>query len=187
MAGRLILASASPRRRELLAGMGLMFEVVEARVDERLDGAPEVVVKQLARLKAQNVAQRFPEDDILGADTLVSMAGRPLGKPGDLEEAAEMLRMLSGKWHEVYTGVCLIARGRELVGLEETRVRFAALTQEDIRRYCASGEPLGKAGAYAIQGMAGMYIPEIRGSYSNVMGLPTALTRDLLRSSGYSL
>ena len=187
VAGRLILASSSPRRRELLASMGLSFEVVAAQVDERLAGAPGEAVRRLAGLKAREVARQYPGDFVLGADTLVAVDGFPLGKPQDLEDAARMLRLLSGRWHEVHTGVCLIAAGRERLGLETTRVRFEALGEEDIRRYCASGEPLGKAGAYAIQGMAGMFIPEIRGSYSNVVGLPTALVRALLMDSGYLL
>ncbi|MDD4081205.1 MAG: Maf family protein [Eubacteriales bacterium] len=187
MSGRLILASSSPRRRELLQGMGLVFEVMEAQVDESLDGAPEAVVRRLAQLKARDVAKRFPKDDILGADTLVSVDGKSLGKPRDLADAAKMLGMLSGRWHEVCTGVCLIAHGQESVGFEETRVRFVKLTDEDIQRYCISGEPMGKAGAYAIQGRAGMYIPEIQGSYSNVVGLPIALVREMLMAIGYLL
>ena len=187
LAGNLILASSSPRRRELLEGMGLAFQVAEAQVDENHPGEPKAVVRHLAQLKARDVARRFPEGAILGADTLVSLDGQALGKPRDLADAARMLRMLSGRWHEVCTGICLISRGQEYMGFEETRVRFAALTDGDIQRYCASGEPMGKAGAYAIQGRAGMYIPEIHGSYSNVVGLPTALTRTMLMAIGYLL
>lgn len=187
MAGRLILASSSPRRRELLLSMGLDFEVVQAEVDEGLNGAPETVVQQLARRKAAEAARRFPQDYVLGADTLVAIDGEALGKPRDLKDAARMLRMLSGRWHQVHTGVCLMAKGREYLACETTQVRFCALEEEDIRRYCASGEPMGKAGAYAIQGMAGMYISEIRGCYSNVVGLPTARVLGLLKESGFEL
>jgi septum formation protein len=165
--------------------MGLRFEVAGSRVEESLDGPPEAAVRQLASLKARDVAGRYLDDFVLGADTLVAVDGLALGKPRDLADAARMLRMLSGRWHEVYTGVCLIAGGQERLASAMTRVRFDELREEDIQRYCASGEPLGKAGAYAIQGMAGMYIPEIQGSYSNVVGLPTALVRALMIDSGF--
>lgn len=183
--GRLILASSSPRRRELLESMGLDFEVVPSLAEEHPEGGPEEAVRQLARQKARDVARRYPQDYVLGADTLVALQGVSLGKPRDLEDAARMLRMLSGRWHEVFTGVCLISPGGEQLGAEVTRVRFDPLNEEDIRRYCASGEPLGKAGAYAIQGMAGMFIPEIQGCYSNVVGLPTALVRAMMVKSGF--
>lgn len=185
MAGRLILASSSPRRRELLLSMGLKFEVVKAEVDEELAGAPETVVQQLAKRKAAEAARHFPDEYVLGADTLVAIDGHALGKPRDLDDAARMLRLLSGRWHQVHTGVCLMVQGREYTLCETTQVRFEELEETDIKRYCASGEPLGKAGAYAIQGMAGMYIPEIKGCYSNVVGLPTAQVLGLLKQSGF--
>ena len=186
MSGRLILASSSPRRQELLASMGIPFEVFPAEVDEALEGKPEEVVRILAQRKAREVSRLFPGDTVLGADTLVAVDGKNLGKPLDVEDAARMLRMLSGSWHQVFTGLCLIVDGKEYLAAEETRVRFDRLSESDIQHYCRSGEPMGKAGGYAIQGLAGMYIPEIRGCYSNVVGLPTARVRAMLAQSGFS-
>lgn len=184
MTGRLILASSSPRRRELLQGMGFDFQVVEAAVDEHLTGEPGQVVKELARRKAQEVASRCPDAFVLGADTLVALGDQVLGKPRDQEDAARMLRLLSGAWHQVHTGVCLISPEGILLESEVTQVRFSPLSDAEIRLYCESGEPMGKAGSYAIQGMAGMFIPEIRGCYSNVVGLPTPLVWQMFKQSG---
>lgn len=181
MARELILASSSPRRQELLGDMGIRFRVVPADVDERLEGEPDQVVLELARRKARAIYPAHSDQIVLAADTLVYAKGQTLGKPKDLSDAERMLRLLSGSWHQVFTGVCLMADGKELAEVEMTKVRFSALEEGDITRYLNSGEAMGKAGAYAIQGRAGMLIPEIQGCYSNVVGLPTALVRRMLQ------
>ena len=184
MHGRLILASSSPRRRELLAAMGLDFAVENPEVDEDIVGTPEEMTRGLARRKALAVSAAHPGDTVLAADTLVCVSGTVLGKPADAADAARMLRLLSGAWHEVHTGVCVIAGGEEQLGHAVTRVRFSPMTEAEIAFYCGSGEPMGKAGAYAIQGLGGMFIEEISGSYPNVVGLPTGLVYRMLRRAG---
>ena len=172
----LILASQSPRRREILERAGIEVQVCVAGVDEsELAGeSPEEHVRRLARAKAEAVP--VPEGGIvLGADTVVVAGGEILGKPADPDDAARMLRLLSGRWHEVVTGICLRSAGSLVVDAQTTRVRFAALTQDEIRRYADSGEPMDKAGGYAIQGLASKFIERIEGCYSNVVGLPIAL------------
>ena len=169
--------------------MGVPFTVASADVDEHLSGDPQDVVMQLAGRKALAVAQQFPDDDILAADTLVHCSGETLGKPADQKDAERMLRMLSGNTHSVYTGVCLLnmAKGLMDVRFAETSVRFVELSDQEIRRYISTGEPLDKAGAYGIQGMAGMFVSEINGSSSNVIGLPMHLVREMLISAGWQL
>ena len=184
---QLILASSSPRRQELLKSMGVTFQVAEPDVDERMDGLPEDVVKALASKKAQAAAQLRPGNIILSADTLVFAAGKSLGKPRDRADAKRMLCLLSGAWHEVYTGVCLLADDLSLIESAKTDVRFSALSPDEIDWYCDSGEPMGKAGAYAIQGLGGMFVEEIRGNYHNVVGLPTSLVRTMLRGIAYPI
>ncbi len=174
-----VLASGSPRRSELLARMGVPFVVDAADVDESFAGSARDTVLALARRKAEAVAARHPDEIVLAADTVVDCGGI-LGKPADEADAARMLRLLSGRWHEVYSGVCATYRGEAHVGAAVTRVRFVPLTEADIARYIATGEPMDKAGAYAIQGMAGMFIDSVEGCPHNVMGLPLALTRALL-------
>jgi septum formation protein len=180
---RLILSSSSPRRQELLRSMGIQFTAFSPDVDENISGEPDSAVRLIARRKAEAAALLYPEDMVLAADTLVYAAGQILGKPLDMGDAARMLRLLSGTWHKVYTGVCLIAGGVEQVRAAMTEVLFSPMTEEDILDYCRSGEPFGKAGAYAVQGLGGMYIEEIRGSYTNVVGLPTSLVRSMLRAA----
>ena len=177
----LILASGSPRRKELLDTMGLSFSVDVSDADEFASGTPEEMVLELSRRKAQAVAPRHSGAVILAADTLV-YAREVLGKPHSAGEARRMLAELSGSWHSVYTGVTLIdtRSGKTLSRVDVTRVHFVPLTSEEIDAYVATGEPLDKAGAYAIQGQAGMLIDRIEGSYSNVVGLPTALLRSML-------
>ncbi len=174
-----VLASGSPRRSELLARMGISFIIDAADIDERCDGDAPQMVRTVARRKAEAVAPRHPDAIILAADTVV-VADSILGKPRDEADAARMLRALSGRWHEVYTGVCTIYRGETRVDAAMTRVHFVTLTEEDIHSYIQSGEPMGKAGAYGIQGMAGMYIDRVEGCPHNVIGLPLVLTRTLL-------
>lgn len=185
---RLILASSSPRRRELLRNAGFVFEVVPSRVEEFFSGDdnPAAVVERLALHKAEEAAQRSaPADNVvvLGADTVVVVEGAVLGKPGSAEEAIAMLGQLSGRAHEVITGVALAAPGtaRRAVAHEVTRVFFRSLTPQEIEAYVASGEPMDKAGAYAVQGQGSRFVTRVEGCYFNVMGLPVALVDRLLR------
>jgi septum formation protein len=178
----LVLASASPRRQELLRNARIAFTAQPADVPEvRRDGEdPTVFAKRLAREKALAVYRRVnPGADqgtfVLGADTIVVVDGQVLGKPTDEQDAARMLRMLSGRTHEVITGVCLLGTGIEDVRSESTTVIFIELGEDEIQGYIADGEPMDKAGAYAIQGIASRWIPRIEGDYGNVVGLPVAL------------
>ena len=182
----LLLASASPRRADLLRAAGIPFDTCPADVDERsLPGeTPRDYVTRLALEKARAV-RRDLGSVVLGADTTVVLDGRVLGKPEHPEEAARMLRSLSGRTHEVLTGVAVKHGGLEFVDVASTRVRFLPLTEEEIAWYVASGEPEGKAGAYAVQGLASRFVERIEGSYSNVVGLPVSLVYQLLRQVGW--
>ncbi len=184
----IVLASASPRRRALLRQLGLPFRTVPSRVSEELSDElpPGTLVERLAELKARDVAARIPQGLVIGADTVVVVDGRVLGKPADPAEAEAMLTLLQGRWHEVFTGVAVAAAGghRVLVAHERTRVAFKPLDPDRIRRYVATGEPLDKAGAYAIQGRAAAFVAGIRGCYSNVVGLPLARLADILEEFG---
>jgi len=212
----LVLASASPRRQELLRKAGLSFTVQPADVDETpLAGElPRPCAERLAREKALAVWSRRPEDLVLGADTIVVVEGAALGKPAHADDAARMLRLLAGRVHQVITGVCLVkglasgdladaagsASPVQLAGnsyeiqrtgnrevkttSETTLVTMNGLCDEEIREYVRTGEPMDKAGAYAIQGMASRWIPRIEGDYNNVVGLPVALVYRLLREWG---
>ena len=181
---RLILASASPRRAELLASAGFDFEVVPADVDESVLIAepPAVYALRVATAKATSIAQTRsdPQDVILAADTVVVARGEILGKPTDTREAAAMLGRLSGAVHDVLTAVVLSHDGRMHSDVVTTHVQFALMSEEEIEWYVASGEPDGKAGAYAIQGRAARFIDRIEGSWSNVVGLPIATVHRLL-------
>lgn len=176
--GRWILASGSPRRRELLEQMGVEFEVRISGVEERTSAVlPEDVVLELSELKAEDVAQEASEGVlILGADTVVSLEGRIMGKPGSHEEACEMIGSLQGRTHQVFTGVTMIykERGgqRGISFAERTDVTLYPMSEEEIREYGESKEPMDKAGAYGIQGRFAKYILKIDGDYSNVVGLP---------------
>ncbi len=182
---RLILASQSPRRRELLSLTGIPFEVDAPEVDETCTLGARDAVLELSRRKALAAAARHPGKVILASDTLVAVDDVPLGKPADEADAFRMLRSLSGRWHQVYTGVCVIsAAGDVYAEVDATDVRFGPMSDEAIRAYIATGEPMDKAGAYALQGIAGLWIEEIRGSHTNVIGLPLTLTRKLLENCG---
>jgi septum formation protein len=186
-AGRLVLASASPRRRELVASLGVPFEVVASDIEETLDPVPlPEAVARLALRKARAVAASRPAALVLAADTIVVIDGQALGKPADAAEARAMLRALRGRTHEVMTGVAVLdaATGREAVDTDISRVTMAAFSDAAIDRYVASGEPLDKAGAYAIQGAGGALVVGLEGSRSNVVGLPLAVTAALLRRFG---
>ena len=183
----LVLASASPRRAELLRAAGIPFEVAAADVDERQhDGeAPGAYVQRLAVAKATAVAATRPGRVVLGADTTVVVDGEVLGKPRDPAEAASMLRRLSGRSHRVLTGVCLIGPDAEAgPAVASTTVEFRPLTDLEIEQYVASGEPMDKAGAYAIQGGAGAFVTRVDGDYDNVVGLPVALVQAMCRGAG---
>lgn len=171
----LILASRSPRRQEILERAGIPFVTRPAEVDETVRDGEEACayVKRLAREKAEAVAAA-PEDIVLGADTVVVLESEILGKPADSADAARMLRMLSGREHIVMTGICLVIGKDAVEDVEKTRVRFVPLSDEEITEYVASGEPLDKAGAYAIQGLASKFIDRVEGCYFNVVGLPIA-------------
>lgn len=177
----LVLASGSPRRKELLTTMGLSYTIDVSEVDESFEGAPEDAVAELSFRKANAVAARHENAMILAADTLV-YAGEVLGKPGTRENARRMLRLLSGNWHTVYSGVTLIntKTGKKLTRVDETRVHFVSLTDQEIEDYVATDDPLDKAGAYGVQGQGGMFVDRIEGSYSNVVGLPMAMLREML-------
>ena len=187
----LILASASPRRAELLRAAGISFEVHPAHVDEDVheSESPDVYVMRVAEAKARTIAARFPDRVVLGADTTVVLDEHILGKPRDEEDARRMLRILSGRVHEVLSGVCVCGpakSGRHDVRLARTRVEFAPLSEDELAWYASSGEPMDKAGAYAIQGLASRFVTRIDGSYSNVVGLPIALVYDMLSGVGRS-
>jgi septum formation protein len=183
VAVRLILASASPRRADLLRAAGIEFEVQPADVDESVRDAeaPADYVRRLAHTKADAVAARVAGRVVLAADTAVVVDGQILGKPADDADAARMLRLLSGRTHEVLTGVCVTAGSLSLVEVACTRVEFAPLSAEDIAWYVSTGEPMDKAGAYGVQGLASRFVTAVHGSYSNVVGLPVALVSDMLK------
>ena len=184
---RLILASGSPRRRELLAKMGYTFEICTPDVDEHVEGHARDVVVTLAQRKARAAAEHYARGVIIASDTLVSLDGVPLGKPEDEADARRMLRALSGREHEVYSGVCLIdaATGREEVQVDRTGVWLREITDQEIDDYIATGEPMDKAGAYAIQGLAGKFVSRFDGSYENVVGFPVDVVRDMLSRFGF--
>jgi nucleoside triphosphate pyrophosphatase len=185
---RIVLASASPRRAELLTSAGFEFERRPADVDETRHAGetPEVYALRVARLKARAIgtASEIHASPILAADTVVIADGRILGKPRDREDARDMLKSLSGRIHEVLTAVVVRVGEREFSDVVTTRVRVLLLTDAEIASYIASGEPEGKAGAYAIQGRAARYIDWIEGSWSNVVGLPIATVHRLLTAAG---
>ena len=183
---RLVLASGSPRRADLLRAAGIPFEVFPVEVDERfgLDEKPERAVARLAEAKAVAAAAAHPDAMVLGADTTVVVRGEVLAKPADAEDAARMLRLLSGRSHDVLTGVCLCYQERRLVHVEPTRVRVSHLSDAEIAWYVSTGEPFDKAGGYAVQGMASRFIEGIDGSYSNVVGLPISSVYELLKKLG---
>jgi len=193
----LVLASASPRRQELLRNAGIAFVVQPTDIPEvpRPAEAPRAFAERMAREKALTVFRQRPDDFVLGADTIVIVDAEILGKPRDAADAARMLRLLSGRRHQVTTGVCLVGpqprtenrqleAGFEDVRSETTIVTVAALSDDDIRSYISTGEPMDKAGAYAIQGRASRWISHIEGDYFNVVGLPVSLVYKMLRERG---
>ena len=183
---KLILASCSPRRSELLTLAGIPFDAVSPDVDETCGLSAGEAVAVLSARKAEAVGARFPGRFVLAADTLVAADGIPLGKPRDAEDAARMLRMLSGRTHQVYTGVSVRSPdGRLFTETDCSDVTFCPVPEEEILAYVRTGEPLDKAGAYALQGRASLWITRLEGSYSSVIGLPLYLVRRLLLEAGY--
>ncbi len=185
---KLILASASPRRRELLESIRIPFEVMPSDVPEvRAEGeSPEEYVARLSRDKANAVGRQRPSEWVLAADTTVLLGEQLLEKPVDRPDAVRMLATIAGKTHVVYTGVTLLNLDRKYTDtrVAESEVRMLPLSQRDIEWYADTGEPLDKAGAYAVQGIGAMFIESIHGSYTNVVGLPLALLFQMLRKSG---
>jgi septum formation protein len=188
---KLILASSSPRRRQLMEQLGLKFSIVPSGVEETLSRllSPAEAVKQNAYQKARQVAGCLGEGLIIGADTLIALDNKLLGKPRSAAEAVEMLQSLGGKTHRVYTGVSVVdaPSGRWATDYMSSGVTMKPLTLEQIRGYVATGEPLGKAGAYAIQGRGEILIEKIEGCYSNIVGLPLPLLAEMLLDFGVSV
>ena len=186
---RLVLASASPRRAELLRAAGIEFDVIPADVDEAMEpeDQPDGYARRVAQLKAEGVALLAPGRPILGADTIVVINNEVLGKPADAADARRMLGVLSGRTHIVLTAVCLVnpaaESGRVQTSVARTSVEFAPLSRAEIAWYVASGETADKAGAYAVQGLASRFVIRIDGSYSNVVGLPVAVVYDLCKKA----
>jgi septum formation protein len=179
---KLVLASSSARRKELLDAAGWPYEAIVAGIDESLrpNEAPAVYVQRLARSKAEAVASKLQSGLVLGADTTVVVDDQILGQPLDEQDARRMLELLNGRWHEVLTGVATVRVGGEsVVDYETTRVRFAQMSDSEIDWYISTGEARGKAGAYGIQGAAGLFIEEIQGDYFNIVGLPIRLVYEL--------
>ena len=182
----LILASSSPRRQELLRSAGIVFEVDAAGLAEiqRAGEAPLDFALRMAWEKARAVFGRRPQDAVLGADTIVVVDGEVLGKPSDAADAARMLRALSARAHEVTTAVCLLAPSIEETAAETSLVTMSAISEDEIQSYVASGEPLDKAGAYAVQGGASRWVRRIEGCYFNVVGLPVPRVYEMLQRRG---
>ncbi len=182
----IILASSSPRRKELLDSTGLVFRVEVEPVDEKvMEGeSPLELVERLAPLKAEIISKKFPDSWIIGADTVVAIRGEILGKPGDFNDAVRMLTLLSGTTHEVWTGMALLhlKRGVRKIFSSRTEVDMMSLTNEEITRYVSTKEPMDKAGAYAMQGMGGNFVLRVRGSVSNIIGLDSSrVIQELLK------
>lgn len=183
---QLILASASPRRRELLASVGIKFEILSPDCDETVlrNENAEAMVRRLSLLKAETIAAVKKEAWVLAADTTVYVEGSILGKPCDEKEAFEMLKSISGRWHEVWGGISLVNKLKsvELIQSHKTDVRMRNLSDSEIRKFIETGEPMDKAGAYAIQGMGASLVSEVKGSYTNVVGLNmSAVVEELLK------
>ena len=185
---RIILASASPRRRELMAYFGIPFAIVPSDIPENADGSGPAQVQALARNKGLDIFSRYPGMPVLSADTLVCVDELILGKPATHGQAAQMLQTLSGRWHQVHTGVCLHIPGGEVrEQTVTTNVLFRTIGEAELKGYAASAEPMDKAGAYAMQGTGSIFIDRIDGSPSNVIGLPLCAAAELLRGAGLYL
>lgn len=179
---KLVLASGSPRRAEILRSVGWEFETAIPDVDESVlaGESPEAYVQRLAAKKARDVASSFPDRLILAADTTVVLGGEIIGKPADLSDARRMIEKLAGNWHEVLTGVAVSQNGTQRVGLQTTRVKFFEMSGPEMDFLVERGEPMDKAGAYAVQAQAALFIEGIEGDYWNVVGLPISLVYRLI-------
>ena len=179
----IILASQSPRRRQVLEEMGLRFSVEPSQIEEHLDETLPLgkAIEQLAKAKALPIARKHPQSIIIGADTLVAIDGRVLGKPQDEADAARMLRLLSGRAHQVVGGVAILCGNEEVLFHSVSEVRFFTISEEEIAAYIQSGEPMDKAGAYGIQGLGRQFVEGINGDYFNIVGLPIARVVRALR------
>ena len=182
---KLILASGSPRRSEILSSVGWEFtkEVPDIDETEQVGEQPGNYVVRLAGEKARAVAAKYPENIVIGADTTVVIDQQILAKPNDLDDAKRMISMLSGRWHEVLTGVAVVAEGETRAGIQRTRVKFAPMTHDEINFLAEEGDPLDKAGAYAVQAQAALFIEGIEGDYWNVVGLPISLVYSLVQKT----
>ncbi len=190
---KLILASASPRRRELLEQIGAVFQVCPAKGEEKITKTePGEAAEELSREKCLEIFQSFEEDvTVIGADTIVVLDGKILGKPGSADEAVQMLSTLRGRTHQVFTGVTVMSREGEKIQTvtfhESTQVSFYPMSDKEIEEYVRDGEPMDKAGAYGIQGKGAVFIREIRGDYNNVVGLPVAKLYQELKNMGIQI
>ena len=183
---KIILASASPRRRELLATAGVDFEILVSQADESVpDGTqPEAAAVMTAEKKARAVKTLHPDGTVIGADTVVVSEGEIMGKPADRQDAVRMLSRLSGKVHTVVTGVCILGKDKEISFAQSTKVEFYPLSAEEIEAYVDSGEPMDKAGSYGIQGLGSLLVEKIDGDFFNVMGLPLCTLGEMLKTQG---
>ncbi len=184
---QIILASGSPRRKELLSYILNEFSIIPSSLEETASGTPREQTLQLAKDKALDIAKSYPDAVVIGADTLVAIGDRVLGKPKDKEDAASMLKLLSDNTHEVYTGIAVVCGGNVTTECVVTEVTFDAMTDEEIASYIETGEPMDKAGAYGIQGFCGKFIRGIQGDYFNVMGLPQNTVYSMLKKLGVLL
>ena len=193
---RIILASKSPRRKSILENIGIQFDVIESNFDEKIEEikTPEDTVKYLSYKKAESVAQNLKKSEkagtlVIGADTVVVLDSEILGKPKSYDDAFGMLRRLSGKWHSVYTGICVynVYNSKYAVDFETTRVKIKSLTPDEINRYIERERPYDKAGSYAIQGYGSLIVEKINGCYFNVVGLPVFKLSNLLMEFGVKL
>lgn len=181
---KVILASASPRRRELMSTLFCEYEVIPSTVEEIIpeNTTPDIVAQKLAILKAEDVAAQHPEAMVIGSDTVVEVDGKILGKPCDQDEAFAMLKKLSGRTHLVHTGLCVVRGGQTEALVETTEVTFAELSDEEIFAYVKTGEPMDKAGAYGIQGIGARFVLSIKGDFYTVMGFPIAKLYQMLKN-----
>ncbi len=178
---KIVLASGSPRRQELLKYITADFEIMPSDIEEVASGTPKEQVLKLALDKVGDIAKRRPGDIVIGADTLVAIGEQILGKPKDEQDAAVMLRKLSGNTHCVYTGIAVMTEGKAETRCVVTQVKFNEMTDDEIEEYIMTGEPMDKAGAYGIQGYGGKFIDRIDGCYFNVMGLPQSVVYDMIK------
>lgn len=188
LVSHLVLASQSPRRKELLEQLGYTIQTVASHVDESVDEtlSPEEIVQQLSLRKAKSTAEDYPNHYVIGADTIVYLDGKVFGKPQNENEAFQMLKQLSGKTHEVFTGVSVIYRHQQQTFVEKASVTFWELTDDEVASYIRTGEPLDKAGAYGIQGKGALLVKKVNGDYYTIVGLPISRLYRCLNDMGFN-